>query len=1136
MRLLLLIFTLFLASCGANSNTGTSTDVTISLGQSVASGAIGATGSIPASVQSVSVEALNASGKVIAGPIIANRPNFTVRIRVPNGNGIRFRILAFDTKDAKGKTLYETLSAPVDLKGKPVAVPVKMSLSVAVTSDKTIVFRNGFVNFNGFVSGNVPQASSPLIWAKTGGSFDIIGTNGATATWIAPNTPNTYTIAARIDPAVNPDQDPTVKDSVQVEVVNRKPRVTSFNTTPISVVAGTQTTLTITNFATVVDDDGDTLTISTKNKPSWVLINPSTPTASPLTINIDVNSSSVAAGNYTFTLGVSDGFGGMIARSINITVTGAPVAPTPTITSPTSGAIVTANFFISGNVAVSSLPPSASGIPIDIYIDASFAGTNFAISDGATAYFSFSPTGLTSGSHTAIAYSRINGVRSAPSNTVTFTYTTPAPNITTNNVLSLASASVTPAVIDQLLLETTDADTPPAGLIYTITSTPTQGTLSTTAGGTLPINGQVSQDVMNQGNFKYTPAASANGRDSFTFTVTDGITTRNGVFLISYNFGAAKTTISALNGNNIITSGATCNTVWDAYGSPYVVQDNITIQTGCNLFIKAGVIIKAAASSLTVNYGGTLDIYGTAAQPVTFTSIHDDSVGGDSNANGGATTPAISQGVSLTYNTGSLGSMSFFNMKYSDGFSIKSAIPMNDVSRFDGGFGMSFSGAMNQTVSNLHIEHNGIGGDTALYMSGTGTNPVFTGVNTVDKYGGVHETVVISSGANPNFQNFTIDNHGSNQPALAIYNAGTNPLIQNNTIQNATNSDSVRIGSGASPILANNIIRNSKTGVYMSIWFNPIVGKAGDVTLRNNKIVNNQTGIYIKNTTSAIVTNNLIRGNSSEGVRVGTLNQTLDAIQIRNNLIGENGTGIHVVGNTNPTTDTYATIESNTIGASTGTAGVLFDKYTNINLNYNILSGNPTDVLTQSIALASSYNLTTDASLPTGGLSTNIYADPQFTSGFYISDGTGLNGNNTVATSPAIDPLGLTVLASSQPLDFYAQPNIIDSGILDLGYHHANPAPIISPTTSVVTSSVLPGGVSQIDIKILIIPKDNIGSIIGAGLDVQVSMPAQGFISQVSDLGDGGYELLYSTPIPSPGSVSLGISANGVSIPNTITW
>ncbi|MDQ7002303.1 MAG: right-handed parallel beta-helix repeat-containing protein, partial [Ghiorsea sp.] len=322
--------------------------------------------------------------------------------------------------------------------------------------------------------------------------------------------------------------------------------------------------------------------------------------------------------------------------------------------------------------------------------------------------------------------------------------------------------------------------------------------------------------------------------------------------------------------------------------SVYQIIGNLNVASGARLIINAGTVIKSAANSLIVNSGGTLDIYGSLFQPVIFTSIKDDTVAGDTNGDGLLTSPASREGVSLNYQAGSLGSISFFDMKYSDGFTVSSAIPMNDVSRFKGGFGMKFSGTMNQTVSNLHIDHDGIGGDTALYISGIGTNPIFTGNNTVDKYSGIHDGVIIQTGASPTFQNFTIDLHGANQPALAIYDAATVVTVKNNTIQNADKA--VLIANGASPIINNNIIRNSNTGVYLAIWFRPVTGQAGNVTITNNKIVGNNTGIYVHNTTSAIIEHNLIRTNANIGVAIDAL-QTLP-VTLQNNLIVQNGTDL----------------------------------------------------------------------------------------------------------------------------------------------------------------------------------------------------------------------------------------------------
>ena len=1425
MRFIFLAISLFLSSCGVNSNNGTSTDVTISLGQSIAAGAIGAQGSIPASVQSVSVTAISKKGEVIAGPIIANRPNFTIQIRVPNGNDIRFRILAFDTKGAKGIVLYETLSAPVDLKGKPIAVPVKMSLSVKVAADKTTTFRGGTVNLIGKVSGNTPNASSPLLWARTGGILANTDPYGATNTWIAPATLGNYTIAARIDPAANPDQDPNVKGTVKINIVNRDPYVESFINIPLSVVAG-GVPLLLSNFAVFGDLDGDNLQVSSIDKPSWVDIRSSG--SNPLSLNLAFNpNASVNVGVYTFKIGVTDGFNGFISRNISVTVTEtATFTPTaPTITSPVNGATVGSSFFISGQV---TSPPTVGidlGIPtssinIDIYIDANYVGSDLALADGPTSFFSFAaPNTLTDGAHTISAFATVGGVRSAASNSVTVTLDTIAPAVTLNPIP--ASVTTDPYTIGGTVETGATVSVLVDGFNQTANVTGTSWSLNIVGAGAHTVTVSAS-DVA--GNITTLPQAN--------FTISTPI------------IATGPTTISTANGNAAIT-GANCSTVWDSYGSPYIIQNSVFIASGCRLLIdpytvmkfnsstgifvqlggtldvygtstapvimttvnddsvapilatstgtpvigswngivyqgdslgsmsdtevryannaleiaatsptitnftatefgfiglylrtfaanqiasptvtnivlntsdtfnypiymsasatdatqtiapvingtsittaststsagaihllgigvnpsisnmningggynvyatnnasgtftnntfnnatsaavyltngaspvidasntvqntpaayelanqllppsvsptlgvnglnvtdpytlritgilptspydyvmnpdplgtgnsvyrvvgalniasgarlviNQGSVIKAVANTLNVNSGGTLDIYGTVAQPVTFTSIKDDTVSGDTNLDGATTLPTIREGLSLNYQPGSLGSMSFFDMRYSDRFTISSAIPMNDVSRFNGGFGMSFSGSMNQTVSNLTINHVGIGGDTALYISGAGTNPVFTGTNTVDKYSATHEGVVIGSGANPTFQSFTIDLHSNGQPALAISGASTTGQFLNNVFQNS--AEGIRIDSGASPIIENNIIRNNNSGIYFSQWFNPSNTKAGNVLLTNNKIVNNNIGIDITNTTSALIEHNLIRTNASQGIQVGGLN-TAPGIVIRNNLIGENGQGVSVLQDATVGTDTYASIEYNTIGNNFG-AGVLTDTYTNIGLRYNIIAGNAPDVLSASLALTSHYNLTGDLSLPTGAGSTDIYANPEIIGSAYLSDGSGTSGN-TFTVSPAVNAGADTTLAGAGLTTTpYAQTTIIDTGALDLGYHQANPAPVIS-TVNTTVSVGTPFITSSVSIRIIVTPKDAAGNVIGAGLFFNNSVTGIGTVngtafSPIIDLGDGSYEISYANPITT-GVDTLIIFVNGVALPAVnLSW
>jgi len=233
MRFLILISVLFFTSCSVDNQNDTFTDVSISFGQSIATGAIST--AIPNSIQSVSVVALNSARKVIAGPIVANRPNFALKIHVPNGNNIRFRILAFSQANAKGTILYETLSKPVNLQGKPVTVSVKMNLSVAVTASATSISLGATIDLYGTVARHTPPTTSPLLWqASNNAGLGTPSTNGGHITWTAPITPGTYTISAHINPSINSDQDPNVKGSVQITVLNNIPAPKVGVTSPIA--------------------------------------------------------------------------------------------------------------------------------------------------------------------------------------------------------------------------------------------------------------------------------------------------------------------------------------------------------------------------------------------------------------------------------------------------------------------------------------------------------------------------------------------------------------------------------------------------------------------------------------------------------------------------------------------------------------------------------------------------------------------------------------------------------------------------------------------------------------------------------------------------------------------------------------
>ncbi|MBI4744211.1 MAG: RHS repeat protein, partial [Actinobacteria bacterium] len=91
----------------------------------------------------------------------------------------------------------------------------------------------------------------------------------------------------------------------------------------------------------------------------------------------------------------------------------------------------------------------------------------------------------------------------------------------------------------------------------------------------------------------------------------------------------------------VISDHVLTNTTWTKDGSPYIISpnyalyhDTFTINLGATLTIEPGVIVKIEAPEVHINIEGTLIAEGIADNKIVFTSIADDSYGGDTNNNG----------------------------------------------------------------------------------------------------------------------------------------------------------------------------------------------------------------------------------------------------------------------------------------------------------------------------------------------------------------------------------------------------------------------------------------------------------------------------------------------------------------------
>ena len=81
------------------------------------------------------------------------------------------------------------------------------------------------------------------------------------------------------------------------------------------------------------------------------------------------------------------------------------------------------------------------------------------------------------------------------------------------------------------------------------------------------------------------------------------------------------------------------DTVWSPQYSPYVISCNTTIDSGAMVTVESGAVVKLD-SGVQLDIQGNMSANGISDRFVYFTSLKDDSIGGDTNGDGDSTVPA----------------------------------------------------------------------------------------------------------------------------------------------------------------------------------------------------------------------------------------------------------------------------------------------------------------------------------------------------------------------------------------------------------------------------------------------------------------------------------------------------------------
>ena len=269
----------------------------------------------------------------------------------------------------------------------------------------------------------------------------------------------------------------------------------------------------------------------------------------------------------------------------------------------------------------------------------------------------------------------------------------------------------------------------------------------------------------------------------------------------SFGMRVMPSSTPALSGNSFSGNGSNgiiwfshvgVNTIWTASGGPYVLNGAVGVEPGVTLTIEPGTVIKGNGDAY-LYVSGTLRAQGSASQPIIFTSYQDDSVGGDSNNDGNATTPVPGQWRGLFFVANSSGNLLDHNVIRYAGLTTGVAVSINTSSLTlqnstisDSGTGVQITDA-SPTLSANVIERN-----SSIGISINGSNPPTA----------------------PTLTNNIIRNNGG---GVDIYNAS--PVLTANTVQN-NSSFGMRVMPSSTPALSGNSFSgNGSNGI---IWFSHV--------------------------------------------------------------------------------------------------------------------------------------------------------------------------------------------------------------------------------------------------------------------------------------------------------------------------
>lgn len=312
----------------------------------------------------------------------------------------------------------------------------------------------------------------------------------------------------------------------------------------------------------------------------------------------------------------------------------------------------------------------------------------------------------------------------------------------------------------------------------------------------------------------------------------------------SSQLSSATTTVEGL-----ITS----DTNWTEANSPYIVTGNVLVSEGVTLTVEPGVVVKFdTAKGMQVD--GMLVARGTKNKQIVFTSLRDDTVGGDSNGDGNLTSPATGDWAYLFFTSVSVDAEFDSYGRYVNGSTLEYCYVA-----YGGSAGAQGEISIDSSAPFLNYTTVNNSGNNGIYVS-QGTPEIANSTISRNNLRGVYVNNS-PSGSEVTIVNNTVTNN-LETGIYAYINSGTGTIVGNtvannlgDTINNLGNGICASISSGTGTISNNTVTNNYRTGVSA-------MGYGSSFVIANNLIQSNSLGGIALFYSNALITNNIITNNT----------------------------------------------------------------------------------------------------------------------------------------------------------------------------------------------------------------------------------------------------------------------------------